>query len=61
MSNTEGLVMIPLALHTARKKDGRNREKGRQGERMRMTERKREQQRPEKPKTRKGFAENMGR
>lgn len=54
MSNTEGLVMIPLALCTVRKKRQKNREKGRQRERM--TERK-----EEKPKTRKRFTENTGR
>lgn len=54
MSNTEGLVMIPLALYTVRKKRQKNREKGRQRERM--TEREKE-----KPKTRKRFTENTGR
>lgn len=54
LSNTEGLVMIPLALCTVRKKRQKNREKGRQRERM--TEREKE-----KPKTRKRFTENTGR
>lgn len=43
MSNTEGLVMIPLALCTVRKKRQKNREKGRQRERMTERERKRSQ------------------
>lgn len=46
MSNTEGLVMIPLALCTVRKKRQKNKEKGRQRERM--TERKREAKDKEK-------------